>query len=311
MRETDPTARLKLMEQAVKKQQEQSLQRLLDREMAWLPPPARERLSQAPFLTSEKLQELTAALLENARPHLSPSEIEMISGQQGVRQSVSLLQMLRDKDVSIWTDEALFRALSKVIGQSGLGDLRQELEGRQDPRPLPEAPRMISTLVLTVSLIRELQQEQVRLANPGNDDLTSLLDSLPADEQDRLLSLESSEFREELMHRHEQKQNPVKVEEVVRLLAPPDDMRQRFQGPGGRNRPPFGTRGGEREPFPGEGPPRVPNSPPPRNGFGTGFRDRPGPFQGPPPEGRPDENARRPPLESSPPGEPAPRKESP
>jgi hypothetical protein len=202
----DSAARIELIQDIVRRQREQAARRNTS---SWPPGNDRPLHDWPPALDEKSLGNVMNALEQAARPRLNASQIERLQGLNGLKRSVQLLQDLHDFGTGVNPRPFLesansvpreFTEVAQNIDQY-VDDARVRQRIESNIGPWSAGQRLGG--VLLQSLMTELyKQRRLLERQPDPKKLEEFLASLPAEEQNELLTREASDFQIDLRERY-------------------------------------------------------------------------------------------------------------
>lgn len=286
---TDPTEKLTAIRRVLNEQTEKQAQADVAGQVEELQFAFHGRQIKIPVMGADSLARVMQTMEDIATVRLSSAQQVALQSLNGMPRYVKLLELIREQSLTD-RDPRLFAMgsqaeLDRVQAQIEESEVKDYLARSQDGGPF--FSRFSWHVLLRASLLNEMRRLEHEAQHPPS---TSALEDhfakLPVSEQDRLLSLTSGDFIDELTRQFLELNAPVNRQQLDHVFSIPEEVRNRLrQAAGGPPRP------GDRPPFdrernggrPGE---RPPGDRPPGERDGDPFR-RDGEFRDGPPGPRP------------------------
>lgn len=252
---TSPQERIALMKEIVRNQREWSTHRSLPF-LGSGPGGDRPHTEMPPLLDEKSFHAVMNALQEAAQTRLKPGQKEELSKLSGLKQNFRLLQFLKENGTGLTPKPLLeeppseFKTVVEQIPQL-VNDQRirdfiltrpASADGEAPVRRLATPETRLVALVYQSSLVELFKLRRTSHQQVEDSRLREYLNQLPLDRQYELLSLEASDFQNELRNQYLDK-------EGLSGLPGMQDFRELFGwgfmrgGMGGPDRGPPGFRG--------------------------------------------------------------------
>ncbi|MEZ5942872.1 MAG: hypothetical protein R3C18_15880 [Planctomycetaceae bacterium] len=248
--ESDPGKRVELIKEFLHEQSEEAARNAVANQMESVsgPPQGGGRGGwRTPPLPPEALARIMEEIEAIMFHRLDTGQRSELEHLEGLARYVRLLHFVREESVKR-DDGRLFSMrdeteLQKVISVIEDSRIRESLGEAGTP-----FQRMRWHILLHFSLRNELEKEtRAERRLPSADTLEADFNALPKDMQDKLLSLSSDDFIDELTRLNEERNAPVTREDVEAVFSIPESFRKRYAEAAGQR---FNRDGGPGRPRP-------------------------------------------------------------